>query len=75
MKIKKVWTVEQRFPTKLAREAADLAVDRLPISETMATHLDVWLEVYFSNNGIDKLQNLHLLWRKAQAGLTDTPEE
>lgn len=51
---KKNWSVEQRWPTKKAREAADEAIEALGQDETMATYVDTWLSVYFANGGIEK---------------------
>lgn len=50
----KQWSVEQRFPTKKAREAADAAIDHLPETEPMTEYIDVWLLTYRANGGIER---------------------
>lgn len=50
----KSWSVEQRYPTKKAREAADAAVDALDEREPMTVYIDTWLETYRANGGIEK---------------------
>ena len=50
----KTWTVEERFPTKKARDAADETIDVLPVDEPMTTYLDVWLETYRAAGGIER---------------------
>ena len=52
--MKKSWTVEQRFPTKHARELADKAVDDLPESAAMTVFIDTWLAAYRAAGGIEK---------------------
>jgi len=52
--MKKPWSVEQRFPTKKAREAADAAIDALSETEPMTVYIDRWLETYRAHGGIEK---------------------
>lgn len=46
-------SLERRFPTKRARDAADLAIDALDVHETMQTYIDTWLRVYKEHGGIE----------------------
>lgn len=39
-------TIESLFPSKAGRDAADAAVDALPVTDSMARHIDVWEEAY-----------------------------
>ena len=48
------WTVEQRFPTKRARDAADVAIDALPETAPMTEYVDTWLRVYREAGGVEK---------------------
>ena len=48
------WTVEQRFPTRTARELADKAIDALPESEPMTAYIDTWLATYRAAGGIER---------------------
>lgn len=48
------WTVEQRWPTKRARDVADAAIDALPETEPMTTYIDVWLAAYLAAGGVEK---------------------
>lgn len=50
----KPWTIEQRFVTKAARDAADVAIDKLDTQEPMTTYLDTWLATYRAVGGIEK---------------------
>lgn len=52
--MKKPWTVDKRFPTKRARDLADLATDTLTGEDTMSTYIDVWLAAYLAAGGIEK---------------------
>jgi len=36
----------EHFPNSTAREAADLAIDKLPISASMAEYMDTWMMAY-----------------------------
>ena len=54
MKAKKTWTVEERFPTKMARDEADKAIDVLPVDEPMTVYIDVWLATYRAAGGIER---------------------
>jgi hypothetical protein len=47
-------SVEQRFPTKRARDAADEAIDELPESAPMSLFIDVWLAAYRAHGGIER---------------------
>jgi len=47
-------SVEQRFPTKRARELADAAIDKLPLDAPMSRFVDEWLQTYEAAGGIDK---------------------
>lgn len=47
----KLTTVEARYPHKRAREAADDAIDRMPVTASMAEHIDTWLRVYLATGG------------------------
>lgn len=49
-------TVEQRFPTKHAREKADEAIDELLENEPMNVYVDTWLAAYKSAGGLEKKQ-------------------
>jgi hypothetical protein len=46
--------MKERFPTARAREAADRAVDELPVTEPMTRFVDVWLEAYRAAGGMEK---------------------
>lgn len=47
-------TVEQRWPTKRARDLADEAIDRLAESEPMHVYIDTWLAAYRAAGGVEK---------------------
>lgn len=51
---RKTWTVERRFPTTSARDAADRAIDALPASEPMSAYLDLWLATYRAVGGVER---------------------
>lgn len=51
---RKPWTVEQRFPTKHARDEADAAIDALEENEPMSRYIDTWLAAYRAAGGIEK---------------------
>lgn len=50
----KQWPVEQRYPTKRARDLADQAIDRLPESAPMTAYIDTWLQVYRNAGGVER---------------------
>lgn len=50
----KPWTLEERFPTKTAREKADAAIDALPVSAPMTEYIDTWLRVYREAGGVER---------------------
>ncbi len=52
--MKKEFTVEQRFPTKHARDAADKAIDDLDVHEPMHVYLDTWIRVYRESGGLER---------------------
>ena len=52
--MKKSWTVEQRFPTKHARELADKAIDDLAEDAAMTVYIDTWLAVYRAAGGLER---------------------
>jgi hypothetical protein len=45
-------TMEQRFPTKTARERADAATDELSTKEPMYVFVDCWIAAYFEAGGL-----------------------
>lgn len=47
-------TVEQRYPTKKARELADEAIDALSESDSMTLYIDTWLAAYKAAGGMEK---------------------
>lgn len=49
--MKRTSTIEKLFPCARARDAADKAVDALPVTATMAEHLDAWEQAYFDIAG------------------------
>lgn len=49
-------TVEQRFPTKRARDIADAAIDRLPATDRMDVYIETWLQTYFANGGEERVR-------------------
>lgn len=51
--MKKELTIEQRFPTKRARDAADEAIDALDIHEPMYVYIDTWIRVYQESGGLE----------------------
>lgn len=50
----KKWSLEQRFPTKHARELAGRATDEFPVSAPMTEYLDTWLATYRAAGGMEK---------------------
>ena len=46
--------LRKRFPTAHARQAADKAVDALPVAAPMTAYLDEWLKVYRAVGGKEK---------------------
>ena len=44
-------TIESLFPSKAGRDAADAAVDALPVTDSMARHIDVWEVTYLAAVG------------------------
>lgn len=50
----KPWTVEQRFPTKKARDAADAAIVALDANEPMTAFVDLWIAKYREDGGIER---------------------
>ena len=51
MKIKPNAKVEDLYPNKRCRDAADRAVDALAVSEPMSAFLDAWDEAYVRAGG------------------------
>lgn len=51
MKLKKGMKVEDLYPNKRCRDAADRAVDGLPVSEPMSAFLDLWDASYVAAGG------------------------
>ena len=51
---KKTWTVEQRYPTKHARDKADAAIDALPEADPMSNYIDTWLATYRDAGGMER---------------------
>jgi len=51
---RKGWTMEQRYPTKAARDAADDAIVALDPKAPMTLYVDVWLATYKEHGGIEK---------------------
>lgn len=51
--MKKEPTLEQRFPTKRARDAADEAIDALDVHEPMHVYIDTWIRVYRESGGLE----------------------
>lgn len=47
-------SVEARFPTKTAREAADAAIDALSMSTPMSEYIDTWFQTYRTAGSIDR---------------------
>lgn len=47
-------TVEQKYPTKKARDAADKAIDKIDVNEPMCVFLDEWITAYRANGGIER---------------------
>lgn len=45
---------EARYPTKRAREVADMAVDNLSIHVALAEHIRVWEQAYLEAGGLVK---------------------
>ena len=45
--------LKARFPTARARDAADKAVDELPLTAPMTAYVDRWLEVYREAGGVE----------------------
>jgi hypothetical protein len=46
--------IEARFVTKAARDAEDAAIEKLPVTATMAEYLDTWLAAYRQAGGIER---------------------
>ena len=44
-------SVEALFPNAAGRKAADDAIDKLPVTASMATYLDLWEAIYFNKVG------------------------
>jgi len=40
------------FPTVSARQAADAAVDALPVTSPMSTFIDAWIAAYVAAGGV-----------------------
>lgn len=51
MKIKPNAKVEDLYPNKRCRDAADKAVDAMPVSESMSAFLDAWDAAYVEAGG------------------------
>lgn len=51
MKIKPNVKVEDLYPNKRCRDAADKAVDAMPVSESMSAFLDAWDAAYVEAGG------------------------
>lgn len=51
MKSKKLPSVESLYPSPAGRAAGDAAVDRLPVTATMATYMDAFDEAYWTVTG------------------------
>jgi len=47
-------TVEQRYPTRAAREVADRAIDDLPENVPMTAYIDTWLAAYTAAGGLER---------------------
>jgi len=47
-------SVEQRFPTRRARDLADAAIDALCPTAPMTEYIDVWLATYKAAGGVEK---------------------
>ena len=45
--------LKERFPTARARDAADRAVDELPLTAPMTAFVDKWIEVYRKVGGVE----------------------
>lgn len=52
MKLPKNLTVERLYPTRRAREIADYAFDRLPLSTTIGECMRVWEWTYLDAGGL-----------------------
>lgn len=50
----KPWTVEQRYPTRRARDFADAEIEKLAEDDPMWKYIDVWLASYRVAGGIEK---------------------
>lgn len=46
--------VRRRYPTKWAREAADSAVNALPMTTTLAEATDAWVAAYRAAGGLER---------------------
>jgi hypothetical protein len=44
--------LRRHYPTRHAREAADVAIDALPNEATMAAHIDAWIAAYRAAGGM-----------------------
>jgi hypothetical protein len=48
------WTIEQRFPSRAARDKEDDAIDSLPEGAPMSEHIDTWLVTYRAAGGVER---------------------
>ena len=47
-------TIEQRYPTKAARDKADEAIERMPETMPLTAFVDEWLTTYRRYGGIER---------------------
>ena len=45
--------LKARFPSARAREAADKAVDELPLTAPMTSYVDAWIAAYRKAGGLE----------------------